>query len=131
MKQNLADMGLAFDANQIQKVQGGARALVEKRKRAAKGARGEEDEEEEAQEAGPSSEVVQKLEEEVSRESTGELTCRIVRIFVLRKLIISQIKRTRGGCSGMVQHTFSLNLQAKPQLQTPLASIRVLPVHFL
>ena len=68
MKVNMKEMGLAIDANQIKKIKGGAKQLIEKRERANKGEPEEEEEEESASVTpGPSSEVVQELEAEVGK----------------------------------------------------------------
>ncbi len=60
VKQNLTEMGLAFDANDISKINSTKRDLISK----AKGQINKEDEEE-VDEAAPESEVVVRLKEEV------------------------------------------------------------------
>ena len=124
MKQNLAAMGLAADANQISKIQSTAKQLAKKRKDFSSADAAESDVE---QEAGTSSEVVQQLEAEVASfeaKQTFRFGEEDVRFFVL------MLDRHGDDFKAMARDPKNLFQLTPKQLRTKITKFMSIPEQF-
>ena len=123
VKQNLAAMGLAADANQISKIQSTAKQLAKKRKDFSSADAADED----VAEAGTSSEVVQQLEAEVASfeaKQTFRFGEEDVRFFVL------MLDRHGDDFKAMARDPKNLFQLTPKQLRTKITKFMSIPEQF-